>query len=206
LNDVQIVNVNAREGVGTDARIRAPTWEQCVQGSYLDNVRESESREDWNEMSFSFAANVWDITLGQSPLEHHLETALEFLSCFTLPKNIKSWTSHMYGGAIAGMHAEKVINIRDVVGSEFCIGFGDGNRLFKEIRDGLAQGNHVEISFENIRSLSAAFLESAIGQLYKSEIPYAKLDDYITWIGVSPKRSLLIKRAIAEAKESKVVL
>lgn len=95
-----------------------------------------------------------------------------------------------------------VIKVHDVVGSEFCIGFRDGHKIFETITYMISQGRHVEISFENIRSLSAAFLESAIGRLYRCGIPEAKLEEYITWIDVSPERKLLIERAIAEAKES----
>ena len=115
--------------------------------------------------------------------------------------NRKTATTGMYSEAIASMGID-VIKVRDVVGSEFCVGFSDGNRTFEAIRDIISQGKLAIISLENIRSLSAAFLESAIGQLYNGEIPVARLEERIAWSGVSPTRKLLIERAIAEAKES----
>jgi hypothetical protein len=125
------------------------------------------------------------------------------MTCFTYTKNIKPETAHMYLGAMATMGRDVVIEVSDVVRSSFCIGFRDGNNVFEKIRNQISQGKHVVVSFENVRSLSAAFLESAIGQLYKGEISESKLEECVTWAGVSPTRKLLIERAISEAKKSK---
>jgi hypothetical protein len=122
-----------------------------------------------------------------------------------IPQSRKTGTVYTANGATANMKVETVIRVRDVIGSEFCISFRDGQRIFELIRDTISKGKRVTISFENIKSLSAAFLESAIGQLYLSGIPESKLKADITLEGVSPERKLLIERAISEAKESKVV-
>ena len=38
------------------------------------------------------------------------------------------------------METDTVIKVRDEIGSEFCIGFGDGNRIFEAMRDKIFQG------------------------------------------------------------------
>jgi hypothetical protein len=161
---------------------------------------------EWNKELFSSAANVVVSIPSQSPIELHPEMTCADMTRYTYTKNIKPETAHMYLGAIASMGNDTVIKVRDVIGSEFCIGFRDGNRIFEAIRDLITQGKHVVVSFENVRSLSAVFLESAIGQLYKGEISETKLKEYVTWGGVSPTRELLIERAISEARESKALL
>ena len=115
--------------------------------------------------------------------------------------NKKTVTTGIYSEAMASM-LNDVIKVCDVIRSEFFVGFSDGNKIFEAARDIISQGKHAIISFENVRSLSAAFLEAAIGQLYNGTIPVTKLEKHIIWRGVSPTRKLLIERAIAEAKES----
>jgi len=172
LSEVQVVPVC--NDIGTDAKVRGPTVQvHCLQGIETDNAVSKRS------INWIGVLPCADVRLGRVNVGFHWGIAFEDL----YPHNA-------------------VIKVRDVVGSEFCIGFIDGHRIFETIIDMISQGRHVEISFENIRSLSAAFLESAIGQLYRCGIPEAKLKEYIIWKQVSPERKLLIERAIAEAKES----
>ena len=203
MSEAQTVQVAALSGIRTDAKILGLTQWSCFQGLELDLRKLGDSyATEWNEELFSSAANVVESTPSQSPLGLHLEMAFADMTWFTSTKNIKPETAHMYLGAIANMGRDIVIEVSDVVRSSFCIGFRDGNSVFEKIRNQISQGKHVVVSFENVRSLSAAFLESAIGQLYKGEIPEAKLEECITWAGVSPTRKLLIERAISEAKKS----
>ena len=202
--EAQTAQVGARGGIRTDAKILGLTQWSCFRGLELDLRKSGDSyATEWNEELFSSAASVVESTPSKSPLGSHLEMAITDMTCFTNTKNIKLETVHMYLGAIADMGRDIVIEVSDVVRSSFCIGFRDGNNVFEKIRSQISQGKHVVVSFENVRSLSAAFLESAIGQLYNGEIPDAKLEECITWVGVSPTRKLLIERAIFEAKKSK---
>lgn len=193
--------MNTHKGIGTDSRVLGlAAWQYHGPEADLNNNIENNQSTDWNEMSFSFAPEILENIPDQITRGFYWETTFRFSALDTLPKNRKAEKVHMYGGAITSMDVEKVINIRDVAGSEFCISFRDGHRIFEAIRDAIYQEKHVAVSFENIRSLSAAFLESAIGQLYIGEIPKAKLKECITWKGISPERKLLIERAISEAK------
>ena len=204
MSEVEVVNASTFYGIGTDAMVRGPTFGQCSRGLDLDTAVDKPSKE-WHVASFSSAVGVMEVMTDQNPCKYW-ETTLETKPSYsTRPENRKAEAAICINGANASMSVDTVIKVRDMVGSEFCIGFRDGNRIFEAIRDSISHGKHAVISFESIRSLSAAFLESAIGQLYKGEIPEAKLEECLTWEGVSPGRKLLIERAIAEAKESKVV-
>jgi hypothetical protein len=204
LIEAQTAQVGARGGIRTDAKILGLTQWSSFRGLELDLRKSGDSyATEWNEEVFSSAVSVVESTPSKSPFGLHLEMAITDMTCFTNTKNIKPETVHMYLGAIADMGRDIVIEVSNVVRSSFCIGFRDGNNVFEKIRSQISQGNHVVVSFENVKSLSAAFLESAIGQLYNGEIPDAKLEECITWAGVSPTRKLLIERAIFEAKKSK---
>jgi len=204
LSEAQIAQVGALSGIRTDAKILGLTQWSCFQCLELDLRKLGDSyATEWNEELFSSAANVGESTSSQLPLGLHSEMAFTDMTCFTYTKNIKPETAHMYLGAMANMGRDIFIEVSDVVRSSFCIGFRDGNSVFEKIRNQISHGKHVVVSFENVRSLSAAFLESAIGQLYSGEIPESKLEECITWVGVSPTRKLLIERAISEAKKSK---
>ena len=202
MSETQAVQVSALSSIRTDAKIPGLAQWPCFPGPELDlEDTEDSNTANWNDALFSFAVGVVESTLEQTLLWG--TTFAEFIET-AWPKSRKPMTACMYRGAIADMGIDIIIEVYNVVKSEFCIGFRDGNRIFEEIRDTISQGNRAVVSFKNIRSLSAAFLESAIGQLYKSEIPEAKLEKCITWEDVSPTRKLLIERAIAEAKKSKV--
>jgi hypothetical protein len=205
LIEAQTTQVGAPSGIRTDAKILGLTQWSCFQGLELDlrKLGDSYATTEWNEELFSSASNVEESTPIQSPFGLHSEMAFADMTCFTYTKNIKPETAYIYLGAIANMGMDIVIEVSDVVNSSFCIGFRDGNSVFEKIRNQISQGKRVVVSFENVKSLSAAFLESAIGQLYKGEIPESKLAECITWAGVSPTRKLLIERAISEAKKSK---
>lgn len=80
----------------------------------------------------------------------------------------------------------KTIKIVDVIGSNLCIAADDGQKLFNAISIELKKDNQIQLSFEGIEDLTSAFLNSAIGQLYK---------DY------SEEDLNLLKRVVDRAKE-----
>jgi len=185
LSEVQVINVSALSGIGTDARIHGIAWGQYFQGLEpdVDNVRDSPSK-DWNEMLFSFAAEVLESTPDQTSLERLWETTFRLLACFTLPKNIKSETVHLYSGAIASMDAERVISIRDVVGSEVCIASDVGQSVYLATKAAISQGKKICLSFENIIIISSAFLNSSIGQLYNGEFSDEDIEERLRIINM----------------------
>lgn len=93
----------------------------------------------------------------------------------------------------------KIIRVSEIVENGFCVSPSDGDRVREAIKIAVSNGKPVSVSFRDVRSISASFLESAIGQLYNGEISSDDIEkiSYDTNQG----RMLLINRAIREAKD-----
>ena len=93
----------------------------------------------------------------------------------------------------------KIIRVSEIVENGFCVSPHDGDRVHEAIKIAVSNEKSVSVSFRDVRSVSSAFLESAIGQLYNGEISSDGVEkiSYDT----TPGRLLLINRAIREAKD-----
>lgn len=62
----------------------------------------------------------------------------------------------------------KIITLRinEVVGSSLCVTSQDGQKIFGQIQQALKDRKNVRLSFQNVESLTPAFLNAGIGQLY----------------------------------------
>ena len=92
------------------------------------------------------------------------------------------------------------ISILEIVGSPFCVASGDGEKVHDRIAASMEKGHAVTISFMNVTSLTAAFLNAAIGQLYGT----LKEDQIRTKLKVKdmqPGDFALLKRVVDTAKE-----
>lgn len=58
------------------------------------------------------------------------------------------------------------IRVFEVVGSSLCVASDDGQKIYDQIAVALRKGRKVSLSFQNVDSLTSAFLNAAIGQLY----------------------------------------
>lgn len=207
MNEADAININALYGIRTDAIGFGPKWRQCIQRpeSNVKNPKDGHLNECNEELVSSAAANT-EFATDRLQSGLHLRTKFVYLPYPTKinhEKSVKYYTICPYPDSIAQSEVDIVIDVCDVIESNFCIGFRDGNKLFEKIIEFISLGKHVVVSFENVKSLSAAFLESSIGQLYKCDIPEVKLRECITWKCGIPTRELLIQRAISEAKKSK---
>lgn len=59
-----------------------------------------------------------------------------------------------------------VLSIFEIVGSQLCVASSDGQRVYERIATALKERRSVILSFHNITTLTSAFLNAAIGQLY----------------------------------------
>ena len=66
------------------------------------------------------------------------------------------------------MQKDIEISLFEVVGSPLCVASGDGQKVYERLESGLKSGRGVVISFRNVTTLTSAFLNAAIGQLYGS--------------------------------------
>ena len=60
------------------------------------------------------------------------------------------------------------INVYEVVGSPLCVSSSDGEKVFKRVKGSLDENMPIILSFRNVSTLTSAFLNTAIGQLYGS--------------------------------------
>lgn len=93
----------------------------------------------------------------------------------------------------------KNIRILEIVDNGICVSPYDGDRVYEAIKIAVSNGESISVSFRDVKCISAAFLESAIGQLYNGEISSDDIEK-ITY-DTNPGRMLLIDRAIREAKD-----
>ena len=60
------------------------------------------------------------------------------------------------------------ISMFEIVGSPLCVASSDGQKVYDRIADALKANRSVVLSFHNVTTLTSAFLNAAIGQLYGS--------------------------------------
>ena len=60
------------------------------------------------------------------------------------------------------------LSVFEIVGSPLCVASGDGQKVYERIATAIKEGRGVTVSFLNVASLTSAFLNAAIGQLYGS--------------------------------------
>ncbi len=61
------------------------------------------------------------------------------------------------------------IRIVDIINTNVAVTTENGNKVFNLIDENLKQNKFVKINFSNIETMTTAFLNSAIGQLYSRE-------------------------------------
>jgi hypothetical protein len=66
------------------------------------------------------------------------------------------------------MANEIVIRVVEVVGSGLCVALEDGQKVYDQIVKVFKEQKKVKLLFTNIDTLTSAFLNAAIGQLYGS--------------------------------------
>ncbi len=71
-----------------------------------------------------------------------------------------------------------VISIFEVVGSHLCVASGDGQKVYSRLATALKESHSVVLSFRNITTLTSAFLNAAVGQLY-GEFSEKKFADFL---------------------------
>ena len=58
------------------------------------------------------------------------------------------------------------ISMFEIVGGSLCVASSDGQKIYDRLAAALKADRHVIISFHKVTTLTAAFLNAAIGQLY----------------------------------------
>lgn len=91
------------------------------------------------------------------------------------------------------------ISIVNTIGDVYGVEADDGQKVFELIAKALNDRKRVVLSFQNIEMLTTAFLNSAVGQLYKDHTEeYIK--ENVTVSGISDSGKVALKRVIETAK------
>lgn len=98
------------------------------------------------------------------------------------------------------MNKNFILSIFEIIGSPFCVASSDGQKVYDRLAPILKKGRNVTLSFHNITTLTSAFLNAAIGQLYGvfSE------EDIRSLLKVEDLQSddmMLLKRVVETAKQ-----
>lgn len=96
---------------------------------------------------------------------------------------------------------EKIlIRVFEVVGSSLCVASDDGQKVHDQIADAFKKDKNVTLSFLNVESLTSAFLNAAVGQLY-AEFNEQKIKSSLEVADMEPDDLGLLKRVVDTAKE-----
>lgn len=91
------------------------------------------------------------------------------------------------------------INIINVVGDSYCIEAEDGEKVFSLINKAISENKKVVLSFLNVEMLTTAFLNTAVGQLYR-DFTEEKIKEFLSVKDMSQNGLNALKRVVETAK------
>lgn len=94
----------------------------------------------------------------------------------------------------------ETIYASEATGCKFCVSSEDGQILYERIKEALLEGNKVLVSFRDVFDISSAFMDAAVGQLYRGDFSKEELCNKLTLQGLSDDDSFLLERVIIRAK------
>lgn len=94
---------------------------------------------------------------------------------------------------------DTILNIVNIVGDSFCVEAEDGQKVFDQILKVLQEGRNVTLSFLNVEMLTTAFLNTAIGQLYR-DFPEEMIREKLKVEHLSQSGLVSLKRVVDTAK------
>ena len=98
------------------------------------------------------------------------------------------------------MNNRIAIKVFEVVGSKLCVASSDGQKVHDQIAAAVNAGKHVGLSFSNVESLTSAFLNAAIGQLY-AEFSEQKIRGSLSVSDMTRDDAELLRRVVEAAKQ-----
>jgi len=95
--------------------------------------------------------------------------------------------------------SEIKINIINIVGSPYCVEADDGQKIYNLIVKSFNDNKKVVLSFLNVELLTTAFLNTAIGQLYK-DFSEDFIREHLSIVEISQSGLVSLKRVVETAK------
>lgn len=96
------------------------------------------------------------------------------------------------------MEATKIY-IKNVIGDEFGVEAGEGDKVYELIQRAFLEDKKVMVSFHDIKMLTTAFLNTAIGKLYKD---YSEkfIREHLSVSDMTASGKVALKRVVDTAK------
>ena len=91
------------------------------------------------------------------------------------------------------------ISMFEVVGGPLCVASSDGQKVYDRLAAVLKADRRVSLSFHKVTTLTAAFLNAAIGQLYGT-LGEEKIRSLLQVKDMDPVDLALLKRVVDNAK------
>ena len=91
------------------------------------------------------------------------------------------------------------ISAFEVVGSPFCVASSDGQKICDQLITALKVDRSIALSFRDVTTLTAAFLNAAIGQLY-GIFSEEQIRTRLKVVDLEPDDLALLKRVVETAK------
>ncbi len=91
-------------------------------------------------------------------------------------------------------------SVYQIVGTDICVEADDGRKVYDVICEFIKQKQPLILSFMNVNMLTSAFLNTAIGLLYK-DFSEQEVKNTLTVEDLSPTDIILLKRVVDTAKE-----
>jgi uncharacterized protein DUF4325 len=93
---------------------------------------------------------------------------------------------------------EQTVSVYDLVGGHLCVAAGDGQTVYEHIASFLDRRLRVVVSFKNVRDVTPAFLNTAIGQLH-GVYPEDLIEDLLVIRDLDPDDEGMLTRVVAMA-------
>ncbi len=91
------------------------------------------------------------------------------------------------------------INIVNTIGDQYGVEAEDGQKVYALVKKGIDAGHKVVLSFLNIEMLTTAFLNTAVGQLYK-DYTEDQVKAHLQITDISESGKVALKRVVDTAK------
>ena len=93
------------------------------------------------------------------------------------------------------MSEVKTINIVETIDTPYCVDLGHAKKIYEILNDCLQKKQKVEISFIGAKMVITAFLNTAVGVLYK-DFDTKVIDDLLSVIDIEPKFKVMWDKVI----------
>lgn len=90
-------------------------------------------------------------------------------------------------------------SVHQIVGDAICVDAEDGKKVYNVLADFIQNKKPVVLSFLNVKMLTSAFLNTAIGVLY-GDFTEEQIKKFIKIADMQPSDTILLKRVVDTAK------